>query len=340
NSPKYVNSPETLLYHKSNELYGLYFAKNEIRKQDSVYLVEGYTDVISMHQSGVENVVASSGTSLTEGQIRLIKRFTENVTVLFDGDAAGIKASIRGIDMLLEQGLNVRVLTFPDGDDPDSYSQKVGSDAFKNYLETQRQDFIVFKVNLLLNDAGNDPIKKATVTRDIVESISKIPDSIKRSVFIGECARLMNIDEQILIVELNKLRKHFLIDKEKEYINNNAFESSELPEKSHDEQLQEILNDATIFDEQERDLIRLIINYADKPIDKNETAASYLIKQIIEKEIEIEHPVVKLILEETYQELQAGNIINGIFFIHHQNPLITALAADLISREYTISPLW
>ncbi len=136
NSPKYVNSPETLLYHKSNELYGLYYGKNEIRKQDAVYLVEGYTDVISMHQSGVENVVASSGTSLTEGQIRLIKRFTENVTVLFDGDAAGIKASIRGIDMLLEQGLNVRVLTFPDGDDPDSYSQKVGSDAFKNYLET------------------------------------------------------------------------------------------------------------------------------------------------------------------------------------------------------------
>jgi DNA primase len=337
NSPKYVNSPETILYHKSNELYGLNYAKTEIRKQDAVFLVEGYTDVISMHQSGVENVVASSGTSLTEGQIRLIKRFTENVTVLFDGDAAGIKASIRGIDMLLEQGLNVRVLTFPDGDDPDSYSQKVGSDAFKEYLETQKQDFIFYKANLLLKDAGNDPIKKATVTRDIVESISKIPDNIKRTVFISECARLMNIDEQVLIVELNKTRKQFLTEKEKEYINNDVFEPTE---KTHSEQLQEILNDGTIFDEQERDLIRLIINYADKPIDENETAASYLLKQILEKEIEIENPIVSLILEETYTVLQNGNGVEGKFFINHQNPLITALTADILAREYTISPLW
>lgn len=342
NSPKYVNSPETLLYHKSNELYGLYYGKNEIRKQDAVYLVEGYTDVISMHQSGVENVVASSGTSLTEGQIRLIKRFTENVTVLFDGDAAGIKASIRGIDMLLEQGLNVRVLTFPDGDDPDSYSQKVGSDAFKNYLETQRQDFIAFKVNLLLADAGNDPIKKANVTREIVESISKIPDSIKRSVFISECARLMSIDEQILIVELNKLRKQFLTDKEKEYISNDAFEGFVPPEKSNGEQLKELLSDSILFDDQERDLIRIIINFADKKIDEteSETAASYLLKQILEKEIEIDNPIVTLILEESYTVLQSGNTLDGKFFINHQNPLITTLAADLLAKEYTLSPLW
>ncbi len=340
NSPKYVNSPETLLYHKSNELYGLYYGKNEIRKQDAVYLVEGYTDVISMHQSGVENVVASSGTSLTEGQIRLIKRFTENVTVLFDGDAAGIKASIRGIDMLLEQGLNVRVLTFPDGDDPDSYSQKVGSDAFKNYLETQRQDFIAFKVNLLLADAGNDPIKKANVTREIVESISKIPDSIKRSIFVSECARLMSIDEQILIVELNKLRKQFLTDKEKEYINNDAFEGFVPPDKSHDEQFQELLSDTIIFDDQERDLIRIIINFSDKLIDETETAASYLLKQLLEKEIEIDNPIVTLILEESYTVLQSGNTLDGKFFINHQNPLITKLAADLLAKEYTLSPLW
>ena len=348
NSPKYVNSPETILYHKSNELYGLYFAKNEIRKQDSVYLVEGYTDVISMHQSGVENVVASSGTSLTEGQIRLIKRFTENVTVLFDGDAAGIKASIRGIDMLLEQGLNVRVLTFPDGDDPDSYSQKVGSDAFKEYLETQRQDFIVFKVNLLLNDAGNDPIKKATVTRDIVESISKIPDSIKRSVFVNECARLMSIDEQVLLVELNKLRKQFLTDKDREQQqqqrnaeSQDSFEGFEpIPEQGYADDLQDTLNDSSIFDEQERDLIRLIINFANKTVNETETAASYLLRQLIEKEIEIDHPIVTLILDETYQVIERGEIVDDKFFTNHQNPLITALAADMLAREYILSPNW
>jgi DNA primase len=348
NSPKYVNSPDTILYHKSHELYGLYFAKNEIRKQDSVYLVEGYTDVISMHQSGVENVVASSGTSLTEGQIRLIKRFTENVTVLFDGDAAGIKASIRGIDMLLEQGLNVRVLTFPDGDDPDSYSQKVGSDAFKEYLETKRQDFIVFKVNLLLNDAGNDPIKKATVTRDIVESISKIPDSIKRSVFVNECARLMSIDEQVLLVELNKLRKQFLTDKDREQQqqqrnaeSQDSFEGFEpIPEQGYADDLQDTLNDSSIFDEQERDLIRLIINFANKTVNETETAASYLLRQLIEKEIEIDHPIVTLILDETYQVIERGEIVDDKFFTNHQNPLITALAADMLAREYILSPNW
>jgi DNA primase len=348
NSPKYVNSPETILYHKSNELYGLYFAKNEIRKQDSVYLVEGYTDVISMHQSSVENVVASSGTSLTEGQIRLIKRFTENVTVLFDGDAAGIKASIRGIDMLLEQGLNVRVLTFPDGDDPDSYSQKVGSDAFKEYLETKRQDFIVFKVNLLLNDAGNDPIKKATVTRDIVESISKIPDSIKRSVFVNECARLMSIDEQVLLVELNKLRKQFLTDKDREQQqqqrnteSNDPFEGFEpTPGQGYADDLQDTLNDSSIFDEQERDLIRLIINFANKTVNETETAASYLLRQLIEKEIEIDHPIVTLILDETYHVIERGEIVDDRFFTNHQNPLITALAADMLAREYILSPNW
>lgn len=339
NSPKYVNSPETLLYHKSNELYGLNYAKNVIRQQDSVYLVEGYTDVISMHQSGVENVVASSGTSLTEGQIRLIKRFTENVTVLFDGDAAGIKASIRGIDMLLEQGLNVRVLTFPDGDDPDSYSQKVGSDEFKNYLETKRQDFIVFKVNLLLSAAGNDPIQKASVTRDIVESISKIPDSIKRSVFVSECSRLLQVDEQVLIVELNKLRKQFLSDKDRQYISEFP-EPSANNENSYQQDLQETLNDATVFDSQEQDLIRILINYADRIIDENKTAATYLLEQLVAKEIAIEHPVVKLILEETYQALLQGEVISSSYFTHHQNPLITALTASVISREYVISPNW
>lgn len=343
NSPKYVNSPETLLYHKSNELYGLYFGKNEIRKQDAVYLVEGYTDVISMHQSGVENVVASSGTSLTEGQIRLIKRFTENVTVLFDGDAAGIKASIRGIDMLLEQGLNVRVLTFPDGDDPDSYSQKVGSDAFKNYLETQRQDFIAFKVNLLLADAGNDPIKKAELTKSLAESLSKIPDNTKRSEYVSKSSRILGIDEGGFITLVNNLRFQFLNEFEKRVIDNTSINEVESKTPNSDDN-KSFLESLIKFDDQERDLIRLIINFADKKIDEteteSETAASYLLKQLLEKEIEIDHPIVTLILEESYTVLQSGNTLDGKFFINHQNPLITALAADLLAKEYILSPLW
>jgi DNA primase len=231
------------------------------------------------------------------------------------------------------------VLTFPDGDDPDSYSQKVGSDLFKEYVETKRQDFITFKVNLLLNDAGNDPIKKATVTREIVESISKIPDSIKRSVYINECARLMSIEEQVLILELNKLRKQFLTDKEKESISRESFSDNENNEKSFSEEFNDVLTDIH-FDEQERDLIRIIINHADSIIDETETAASYLLKQVLEKEIVIEHSIVSLILEETYQVIQKGETVDGKFFTNHQNPLITALAADVLSKEYTISPLW
>src|SRR6201747_3044150 len=206
NVPKYVNSPESEIYHKSNVLYGLYFAKKAIREQDNCYLVEGYADVISVHQAGIENVVASSGTSLTVEQIRLMGRLTKNITILYDGDAAGIKASLRGLDMILEEGLNVKVVLFPDGHDPDSYVRLLGSTGFKNHIAQNKKDFILFKTNLLLKEAGNDPIKKSEVIRDIVESIAKIPDSIKASVFIKECSHILQIDERALLTELNKMR--------------------------------------------------------------------------------------------------------------------------------------
>jgi DNA primase len=195
NVPKYVNSPESDIYHKSNVLYGLFHAKKAIRDQDNCYLVEGYADVLAVHQAHIENVVASSGTSLTIEQIRLIGRFTQNVTILYDGDAAGIKASLRGLDMILEEGLNVKVVSFPTGDDPDSYMHKVGAGAFKSYIEDNRQDFILYKANILLAEAGKDPIKRAGIIRDIVESIAKIPDNIKASVFIRECSRLLEVEE-------------------------------------------------------------------------------------------------------------------------------------------------
>src|SRR6195952_5012150 len=207
NVPKYVNSPESEIYHKSNVLYGLYFAKKAIREEDNCYLVEGYADVLSVHQAGIENVVASSGTSLTVEQIKLISRFTKNITILYDGDAAGIKASLRGLDMMLEQGLNVKVVSFPDGHDPDSYVRKLGTNAFKKHIEENKKDFILYKTTLLLKDAGNDPIKKAEVIREIVESVAKIPDSIKASVFIKECSYILQIDERALLSELNKMRQ-------------------------------------------------------------------------------------------------------------------------------------
>ena len=332
-SPKYVNSPETLLYYKSNELYGLHFAKNAIRQNDFTYLVEGYTDVISMHQAGVENVVASSGTSLTEGQIKLIKRFTENVTVLYDGDAAGIKASIRGIDMLLENGLNVKVLLFPDGEDPDSYSNKVGFEAFNDYLKTKAQDFIFFKSSLMLADAGKDPIKKAELTKDIVGSISKIPDAIKRAVYIKECSVLMRVDENILIAELNKLRKQFIIQTEKDQ----AFQATN--ESSLKEDLSEIYEQQS-FDTQERDLIRLLLHYANKPIDGFMNAAHYLLDEINKDEIEISHPIVDEILSTFKVAIEEKTIPEQSHFTQHSNPLVSALAADVLSVKHEVSPVW
>lgn len=203
---KYVNSPESEIYHKSNELYGIFFAKQAIVKADRCYLVEGYTDVISMHQAGIENVVASSGTALTQGQIRLIRRFTNNITVLYDGDAAGIKAALRGIDLLLEEGMNVKVLLLPDGEDPDSFARKHNATQFTEFIQANETDFIRFKTKLLLDEAGNDPIRRSKLINDIVASVAIIPDNIARSVYIRECSSMMEIDEQVLLNAVNKIR--------------------------------------------------------------------------------------------------------------------------------------
>ncbi|MCK5678959.1 MAG: DNA primase, partial [Flavobacteriaceae bacterium] len=204
---KYLNSPESDIYHKSKILYGIYQAKQSIAKEDNCYLVEGYTDVISLYQSGITNVVASSGTALTSDQIRLINRLTPNITVLFDGDAAGIRASIRGIDLILEQGMNVKIVAFPEGEDPDSFAKNKSAHELKEYLENNAKDFIQFKTSLLLKDTKNDPIKKAELIRDIVASISKIPNNIQKEVYVQECARLMDISENVLFNELSQILK-------------------------------------------------------------------------------------------------------------------------------------
>ncbi|HCM20236.1 MAG TPA: DNA primase, partial [Porphyromonadaceae bacterium] len=198
--------PESEIYSKSNELYGIYFAKSAIMKADKCFLVEGYTDVISMHQAGLENVVASSGTALTHGQIRKIRRFSENITVLYDGDTAGIKAAMRGIDLLLEEGMNVKVVLLPEGEDPDSFAKKQNADDFNRYIASHETDFIRFKTQLLLAEAGDDPIKRAGLITNIVESIALIPDAITRSVYIQDCSQLMELRENVLIAEVNKVR--------------------------------------------------------------------------------------------------------------------------------------
>ena len=331
-SAKYVNSPETLLYHKSNELYGLFFAKNAIRQSDFVYLVEGYTDVISMHQAGVENVVASSGTSLTENQIKLLKRHTENVTVLYDGDAAGIKASMRGIDMILEQGLNVKVVPFPDGEDPDSYSRKVGSEAFTNYLVQESKDFILFKVKLLLSDVKHDPLKKAQVTRDIVESISKIPDGIKRMAFIKECAVLLEMNESLLITELNKSRSSFVSSKEKERL-------SAEPKEQPQVELAELLEEEPIY-EQERYFIKMLMLHGDKPVEGFDNVAHYLMHRMQELELELEQETMRLLLSEIRFMMSEQLPLNQQSFINHSNPLISATTASLLTNKFEVSPKW
>lgn len=248
---KYVNSPESLIYHKSNELYGIYFAKNEIVKKDNVYLVEGYTDVTSMHQSGIENVVASSGTSLTYGQINMIHRFTSNITVLYDGDSAGIKASLRGIDMLLEQNMNVKVLLLPDGEDPDSFARSRNASELMEYMEKNQKDFIAFKCELALAEAGNDPIKRSNLINDILRSISVIPDEIKRSVYIQDCQTRFGIKLETLTQSVKTI----------------------IAEKNQNAKPQVSIEDISPKKEvpytylQERELLKHIINYALVPIE-------------------------------------------------------------------------
>ncbi len=279
NQPKYINSPETPIYHKSDVLYGMFQAKKAIRDLDNCFLVEGYTDVISMHLSGIENVVSSSGTSLTDGQIKLIKRFTNQVTVLYDGDAAGIKASIRGIDLLLEGGLNVKAVVFPDGDDPDSYSRKVGSQAFQNYLKENSRDFIGFKIGLYQEEYERDPIRKAEVIREIVQSIGKIPDPIIRSVYAKEASGLLEIEEDIIHSELNKS----LIKSQKDHFQK-VKEEAEAEEK-----IEELIssNSQITFIEKlsihEREILRLMSLYSSESLDEEgKTVLEYLLSETLE----------------------------------------------------------
>jgi DNA primase len=337
NSPKYVNSPESEIYHKSNILYGLYFAKKAIRDLDNCFLVEGYTDVVSLHQSGIENVVASSGTSLTTEQIKLISRFSKNITILYDGDPAGIKASLRGIDMILEEGLNVKVVLFPDGHDPDSYVREVGSTKFTEYVEFAKKDFIVFKTDLLLKDIKNDPIKKAELIKDILESISKIPDQIKASLFVKECSTLLEMEERILLSELNKIKiKKIKKENQQEDLSIHTPEEELVHEQPRAEH-----NNAN----QEREIIRILMQYANKdyvdPEHEIDTSiAQHILSEIGNASIIFYNEPYASMLDLFKKALDSNFIPDEKFFTQHPEASISGAAAELLSTQYVLSEKW
>lgn len=335
NTAKYVNSPESEIYHKSSELYGLYFAKNAIQRADVCYLVEGYTDVISMHQAGVENVVASSGTSLTTGQIRLIHRFTSNIVVLYDGDAAGIKASIRGIDMLLEEGMNVEVVLLPDGEDPDSFSRSQDSTQFIDYINRHKTNFILFKTQLLLGEAGNDPIKKAALIGDIVESISKIQDTIKQAIYIKDCARQFDIREEVLIKEVAKRQKNHAA---------NAPQATAVQENAAVEHETAGSAKARPYTfKEERQLLRYLLRHSNDIIEINSngeripiTVIDYIAGSIEADGIPFQYPLHIQILEEA---LSCTTDLRT-YFLNHPDVEIQNYVFSLVEDRYEKSAMY
>lgn len=333
--PKYINSPETELYIKSRVLYGLYQAKSAIRKEDFCILVEGYTDVISLHQSGVENVVSSSGTALTEDQVKLIRRYTENVTVIFDGDPAGIKAALRGIDLLLEGDLNVKAVALPEGEDPDSHAKNLGPSGFRDFITEEAQDIIRFKTQVLLDETGDDPVKKAGVIKEIVSSISKINDPVKRTIYIKDCSNLMGISESVLVSEQNKL----LIEKRK----GQQPEPIPLPEiPPEQEALLDKLDIAQIIDLQERESVRVLVNYGKNKIQTRELQDQYVINYFLNEseEIQFSNVTYKKIIEYFKEKLREGEIIDGENLINHPDEDVRRTVIDLVADKYEISTDW
>ena len=348
---KYINSPETEIYNKSKILYGLWLGKKTIQEKDTCFLVEGYMDVIAMHQAGIENVVASSGTSLTVDQIKSIHRFTKNIVVLYDGDDAGQKASSRAIPLLLEEGMNVKLLQFPDNDDPDSFSRKVTIQEFHDYIETNVTDFLYFKTKKLKEQTKNDPIKLAGVIKDIVENIAIIPDNIIRSIYIKECSNIMEIEESILQLEVNKIRRKVSPKQKKE--------DSVLDENSQTEILNQTnfqeTNENTVlkFDSEEKELLRIMLLHGNilVKIDaetENEVAADdleitiseFILYELWRDQISFENPIHQVILDEYILELSHDRIPTIQYFSMSQNPIISSFVINNIINNYELSNKW
>ena len=346
---KYFNSPESIIYNKSEILYGLHFAKGDIIKYDNCFLCEGYTDVISLHQAGIQNVVSSSGTSLTKEQIKLIRRYTQTITILYDGDNAGIKASFRGIDLILEEGMNVKVVLFPEGEDPDSYSKSVSSTQLENYIQEHTQDFVSFKSEILLKDSKGDPIKKAELIREIIHSVSLIPDQITRSMYSKNISERFDISEQIVTNELNKTRKGVIT---KQTPSNEPVYDNPIPviEVDHTQQSKGTLkyND----DHTEFDLIRKLIKYGVFAIEtdhidehgekqKVETSVVELICHELDKdELTFDTPLYNTIHKLILEGLSENTLYKSSYFLRHENQEIVKFVSEIEAEVYDLSPKW
>ena len=346
---KYVNSPTSLIYEKHNELFGLYQAKQAISKNNSCYLVEGQMDVIQLVQSGIENVVASGGTALTTNQIRLLHRFTEHITLLYDGDKAGIKAAIRGIDMMLEEGLNVRIILLPEGEDPDSFAKTHNASDLQAFLDNNTQDFIRFKTQLLSEDAQNDPTKRSDMILQIVESIAVIPDIIKRQVYIKDTATLLAIPEDVLTRKVIEIRKKKAEERKKRKEGKAVEEDKTPTEAPHDGQptTPEPAPKRKPLTHKERNILNLIqvlIRYGEQVIHQNEkqviTAGEYIITEINNDHIEITNPLHQKIISEYVANYQNPNFVASTFFQHHPNTEISQLAVDMIADKYQLSRMY
>ncbi|MBE0651605.1 MAG: DNA primase [Bacteroidales bacterium] len=348
---KYLNSPESDIYNKSKSLYGIFFARNEILKKDNCYLVEGYTDVISLHQAGIENVVASSGTSLTADQIKIIKRFTPNITILYDGDTAGIKASFRGIDMILEQGMNVKIVLFPDGEDPDSFARSHTSSELESFVEKEAMDFISFKTRLLMDETQGDPVARATLIKEIVQTISQIPDAIIRTVYIKECSAVMDLPEQTLMNALNKL----LRDKFRKQNFQKTDEEPIIIEETYESERQTELDPFDIS-EQENEIIRLLLLYGPEKIKVTETVedemgemvdieqevgvAEFILESLDYDNVVFENKTYNRIIKEIKDKISTGDIPDESYFVRHPEKEISTSVIDLIAEPYELSHNW
>jgi DNA primase len=352
---KYVNSPESEIYHKGNELYGIYFARQAIVKHDKCFLVEGYTDVISMHQAGIENVVASSGTALTQGQIRLIHRLTGNVTVLYDGDAAGVKAALRGIDLLLEAGLNIKIVLLPEGEDPDSFARKQNASSFNEFIRTNENDFVRFKAGLLLEEAGNDPQKKAQTVTEIVNTIAIIPEEIIRLVYIKECSRLTGVDEGTLVRAIAKKRQEISAQKKKTLYPETDYSAENLPPDAPPP-LPEMpeagmnfdLDKNFLFDNHEKNVLYYVIRYGEVDMvnvkkDAKKEEPVYVIEYIAEElerdELKFTNPLYRKILEETCKKYKEKEFQAEIYFRNHTDPEISRIAVELSTDKHIESKI-
>lgn len=338
NQPKYINSPESPLYDKSAALYGIFQARQAIRQADMCYLTEGYMDVVAMHQSGIANCVASSGTSLTPGQIKLIGRFTQNLTLLYDGDKAGIKASLRGIDLIVEAGLNVRAVILPDGHDPDSYAKAHGSEALETYLKTHVQDFIAFKAGLAAEEAALDPIKKAESIDSIIETISLVPDVIKRNVFVAETAKLFRMSEDALNESLNKriyTRLHKPKPRHEQVADAVSLEDAR---PLSDQYTLEFEARQTPLYDLESQIVRLLILHGHKVIEDNYLIGNYITEQMADVDLKIE--AFRKIATEYQDRLDFGEIPNPDYFLHHPEELVKRLVIDICADHYQLSPNW